>query len=156
MITNACSQTTVSETDESSVVGIFVASTPCGEIARPLHQIPAEADCERIQWKLILYQDPNTLAPTTYQLNSTYGLTEQGAPGFMRGGTQVEIQGKWILVKGTNTNPEAVVYQLDPDDPQISLSFLKVDDNLLHLLYRDERLMIGNAAWSYTLSRTDH
>ena len=37
----------------------------------------------------------------------------------------------------------------------ISLSFLKPDQNLLHLLDEDNRLMIGNGAWSYTLNRSD-
>lgn len=102
------------------------------------------------------YQDPNTLAPTTYQLNSTYGLTEQGAPSFMGGGNQVEIQGKWAIVKGTKTNPEAVVYQLDPDKPQGSLSFLKGDENVLFILDKDRNLMVGNADFSYTLNKVEN
>lgn len=138
----------------SSAFVVFVASSPCDAVSRQLLQIPETANCELIKWHLTLYHHPGTLAPTTYELNYVYGLPEQGTNGLSQGGTKVARKGKWTTVRGTKTNPEAIVYQLNPDNPRESISFRMVDQNLLHLLDRAESLMVGNAGWSYTLNRT--
>jgi hypothetical protein len=148
--TDACCQT---EQGTSNVMGVFVASTPCSEGTRPLPRIPVKADCEFIIWNLTLYQDPKTSTPTTYKLNYTYGLSQPSTPGFIGGGTKVEMEGKWTIVKGAGSNAGAIVYQLDTDRPNTSISFLKLNENLLHLLDSDKRLMIGNAGFSYTLNK---
>ena len=139
---------------DSATFIVFVASSPCDAVSRPLLKIPETANCELIKWNLTLYHDPNTLAPTTYKLNYGYGIPEQGTNGLSQGGTKVERKGKWTIVRGTKTNPDAIVYQLNPDDYQESVSFQMLDHNLLHLLARDGSLMVGNAGWSYTLNRT--
>lgn len=150
-VTNSCSQKTTSDT--SSVLGVFVASTPCSEGTRPLPEIPVHADCEFIRWNLTLYQNPKTFRPTTYKLQYTYGLARQGTPGFIDGGTNVEQQGVWTIVNGIPSNPDAIVYRLTDNKSNQTISFLKLSDNLLHLLDADAHLMIGTAAWSYTLNR---
>ena len=135
----------------SSVLGVFVATSPCDAVSRSSLKIPETANCELIKWHLTLYQEQRTLAPATYRLSYVYGLPQQGTNGITQGGTKVEREGKWTTVRGRN--PKAVVYQLDPDRPQESLSFQMMDKNLLHLLDGNESLMIGNDGWSYTLSR---
>ena len=117
----------------SSILGVFVATSPCDVVSGLLLKIPETANCELIKWDLTLYQEPSTLAPTTYKLSYVYGLPEPGTNRLFQGGTKVERKGKWSMVRGTRLNPNAVVYQLDPDKPQDSVAFLKVDDNLLHL-----------------------
>ena len=62
---------------------------------------------------------------------------------------------KWTIVRGTKTNPEAVVYQLEPDKPGGSLSCVKADDNILFFLDKERNLMVGNGDFSYTLNRSD-
>jgi hypothetical protein len=106
-----------------------------------------------IKWSLTLYQDTNTLTPTTYKLNFEYGFLDPETNRFSKGGMGVERGGKWTTVRGTKTKPDAVVYQLDPDKTQGAVSFLKEDENILNLLDRDQSLMVGNPSWSYTLSR---
>lgn len=138
---------------DSSQLGVFVATSPCNEVSRRLLQIPATANCEMIKWNLTLYQDAS---PTTYKLNCSYGLPQPGTNGLSGGGTKVAREGKWTIARGTKVNPDAVVYELDADTPQESVSFLKLDDNVLHLLDLDESLAIGTAGWSYTLNRTEH
>ena len=155
VITTTCTQINSLKSGGPSTLGVFVGSSPCSDVTRALLNIPATANCELIKWKLILYQDLNTLAPTTYKLNCVYGLPKQGTNGLSGGGTKVELEGKWTVGKGTKTSPFAVVYQLDPNKSHRSVSFLKVDQNLLHLLDRDGGLMIGNAGWSYTLNRRE-
>jgi hypothetical protein len=149
-VTTSCAQKTP---DTSSVLGIFVASTPCSEGTRPLPEIPVHAGCEFIRWNLTLYHDPKTFSATTYKLQSTYGLAQPGTPGFIGGGTNVEGQGVWTIVRGTPSKPDAIVYRLTDNKTKKTTSFLKLSDDLLHLLDANDKLMIGNAGWSYTLNR---
>jgi hypothetical protein len=82
-------------------------------------------------------------------------ITKTGNKRFYGGAETIELKGKLTIDKGTNENAEAVVYTLNAENSPISLSFLQPDQNLLHLLDADKRLMIGNGAWSYTLNRID-
>jgi hypothetical protein len=140
---------------DSSIHGVYEGLTPCSYLTRPLPQIPADTNCEQMIWKFILYQDPPTGAPTTYTLDSAYGVPQQGTNGLEGGGTAIAMEGTWSVVKGTQADPGAVVYQLNSDQLQPAVSFLKLNEDLLHLLTSEKTLMVGNAAWSYTLNRTD-
>ncbi|WP_217602010.1 hypothetical protein [Chitinophaga sp. GbtcB8] len=149
-ITNACSQNTSRE--NSSVV--FLASTPCSKGTRPLPGIPVNAVCELIKWKLVLYQDAFKKSPISYKLHCIYGLPKQGTTGLIGGGKLIEMEGQWTIVKGTASKPGAIIYQLHDPKTNRTISFLKLNDDLLHLLDSDLHLMIGSAAWSYTFNRT--
>lgn len=137
----------------TSTLGFFGGTSPCDAVSRSALQIPATANCEMIKWHLTLLHDPVTLTPTNYKLDYVYGLPEQGTNGLSNGGTRVEREGKWTVARGTKASPDAVVYELDPGVANGSVSFLKVDHNLLHLLDQKKGLAIGTAGWSYTLSR---
>jgi hypothetical protein len=137
----------------TTIHGIFIGSTPCGQNSKPLQGIPATADCEFIKWELTLSYDQSKTSPTIYNLTYWYGMAKAGTTGFIDGGKKVETTGKWTIIKGTKTNPRAIIYQLDPDKPASSISFLKLSDKVLHLLDTDGRLMVGNAGFSYTLNK---
>ena len=92
-----------------------------------------------MKWQLTLYQDQDTGAPSTYLFRGT---------GTIRTGT-------WTILHGTKNEPDVVVYQLRSDNSQQLTSFLKVDENHLFLLDGELNLLVGNALFSYTLSRTD-
>lgn len=139
----------------SSGFGVFEGITPCSPLTRALPQIPADTNCEQMIWKLRLDQDPQTGMPTSYALESAYGLPLQGTNALVGGGTPIVMEGKWVIRFGTKSDPDAVVYQLNPDHPRTSVSFLKISDDVLHVLDSDRALLLGNAAWSYTLNRTD-
>lgn len=141
---------------DSSIFGVFEGITPCSQQTRPLPQIPEDTNCEQMIWKFTLYQDSSTGAPTTYQLYAAYGVPKQNTMGLDKGGTPITMEGKWGIVKGTGTDSNAVVYQLNPEVPQETVSFLKVGEDILHVLHPDMRLMVGNAGWSYTINRTDN
>jgi hypothetical protein len=140
----------------SSVFGMFEGITPCSQQTRPLPQIPEDTDCEQMIWKFTLYQDSVTGTPTTYQLDAAYGMPKQNTNGLEDGGTPIIMEGNWGIVNGTDTDANTVVYQLNPEDPQMTVSFLKVDEDILHVLHSDMRLMVGNGAWSYMINRTDN
>jgi hypothetical protein len=140
----------------SEILGVFQGNTPCSAQARPLPQIPADTDCEQMIWRLVLYQDPQTKAPRTYQLNSAYGLPKPNTNDLVGGGTPIVMEGVWTITTGTKIDPQATIYQINPDDPQTTAYFLKVNENLLHVLSSDKTLLVGNGAWGYTLNRTDN
>ena len=158
MVTCASSQSEANAGKDSAIH--FAGTTPCSNIIRPLHKIKQEGDCALneckclvVEWKLMLYINSVTQEPTTYKLT---GINKFAVPetNMFSSGTKTESEGKWVIVKGTKTHPEAIVYRLNPDKPEISLSFIKLSENLLHVLDREEKLMIGNEFWNYTLSRS--
>lgn len=157
MATHVISQTirvdNLRRADSLPAAAVFVASTPCSAGTRPLPGIPKEAECELMKWELKLSRGRGGQAPGTYVLDCDYGLPRQGTRGLINGGRRLHREGKWIIVKGTSTNPDAIIYRLDPDKPQASVSFLRLNDDLLHLLDSKQQLMIGTGAWSYTLNR---
>jgi len=140
----------------SSVFGVFAGSTPCSPVSRPLPGIPVNTDCDVIKWKVTLYHDQSTKTPTTYKLHSIYGLPEPGTTGFIGGGKQIDIEGKWTIDKSTAPPGRKIVYRLEDSGTKKVISFLRLSDNVLHLLDSDQQLMIGSAAWSYTLNRIDN
>ena len=150
LTTRSCAQ----ENSTMEPYAVFVASTPCNEEVRPLHNIPAEADCDLIKWKLILYRDAKMKSPTRFVLHSEWGYHIDNRTYETRG-TNDKVEGKWKIVKGIQANPQAEVYQLNPDQPGLSVSFLKLDDNVIHLMDKHGNLAIGNGGWSFTLNRED-
>ena len=145
---------TASETSE--IYGIFQANTPCSAEARPLPQIPVDATCEQMKWNLILYQDSVTGTPTTYNLTSSYGMAKPNTNDLIDGGTSILMEGTWTITTGTKSDQEATVYELNDNNAQVTVSFLKVSEDMLHVLNSNMTLLVGNGAWSYTLNRMDN
>ena len=117
----------------------FDGRTPCPG-AEDMNHIPGNADCYKLKWRLILYRDPATGAPTTYKLITIYHRA-------------VPVEGAWDLVSGSGRNENALICRLDPDKPDLSMSFLVGDDNVLFFLDKDDRLMTGDGDFSFTLDR---
>jgi len=139
---------------------VFAGTTPCGNVIRPLHNISPEPDCPlqeckciMVEWKLTLYMDATTKEPTHYKLKGINRYSVKETNMYSEPGIKTEAEGKLTIIRGTKTNPNAVIYQLNPDKPKMSLSFLKLGGNLLHILDQNEKLMIGNEFHSYTLNR---
>ncbi len=139
--------------DSSSTLGVFVGTSLCSDSARPLLGIPAAAQCDRTKWDLTLYVDARTQSPTTYRLSSEYGYHIDNRTLVMKGSNVSE--GKWAVTRGVHGDPNATVYQLNPGDPGKTISFQKIDANIIHLLERDRTLTIGSAAQSFTLGKTN-
>jgi hypothetical protein len=132
----------------------FVASTPCSIGTRPLPGIPqGKSGCELIKWRLQLKGTTDKENAGTYILDYDYGMPKQGTRGFINGGNHLHREGKWVIINATPKNSSSVIYRLDPDKPAESISFMRLNENLLHLLDDHGQLMIGTGAWSYTLSR---
>lgn len=120
-------------------VAVYDGRSPCADIARNYH-LPVSADCFKLKWRLALHRDPTTHLPTTYTLRKIQYEPE-------------DTGGTWRIIKGTPTNPEAIVYQLVPEKTGAPLSFLVGDRNVLFFLNQNLELLTGNANFSYTLNR---
>jgi len=137
--------------NNQDTVAVFAAHTACNAFIRKLIMLPDGVDCEKIQWRLTLLQDAKGIR--RYHAVCVYGMQENSAPGFVGGGQTVQQQGQWLIEKGTATDANAVVYKLYNGTQNSAILLVKMDDNILHFLYSDRHLLIGNAAWGYTLNR---
>ena len=120
-----------------SVLGVFEGRTPCSPLAAEFTGFPLQ-NCEKIKWELALHHEPRSGRPTSYEFK----------------GTRSSRRGTWSTARGIPANADAVVYRLQYDSGK-TLSLLRVDANILLILDGELRPMVGDASWSYTLSRTD-
>jgi len=121
----------------AATLGVFEGRTPCGRIAVEFTGFPG-AGCEKIKWRLTLYQDSITGRPTTFKYQ----------------GTRTTREGTWVLTRGTASDPRAAVVRLNPPAPHPSIRLQRVDDVLL-LLDAAGKVLTGDASWSYTLNRLE-
>ena len=119
-----------------SLVGVFEGRTPCGPIATEFTGFPAQ-NCEKIKWRLTLYRDPATGQPTAYVFD----------------GTRTTRRGRWRIEGGTGSERSHAVYHLSYEGVGRGLSLLSIDENVLLLLDRDLKVLVGDASWSYALNR---
>lgn len=137
-----------------AVMATFVGTTPCGQMIRPLFKVAEQTDCALVEWTLTLYQDAVTHEPTTFKLTSINRYVVEGTNMYSEPGTKSATEGKWSIVKGNGSKRNAIIYRLNPGHPTLSMSFLKLSDNLIHALDPRGNLMVGNAFHNYTLTRT--
>jgi copper homeostasis protein (lipoprotein) len=86
------------------------------------------ADCPGIRTELTLTRKAKGWAEGSYSLSETY---------LERGGPHVTT-GDWTTLRGDATDPDASVYQLNPDQPETQRNFLRVGGDVeLKALDRD-------------------
>lgn len=124
---------------QHKLLGVFDGRTPCNVLATYLNG-PARPECIKIKWRLTLFVDSISNEPTRYEL---IGIT------YKRENPRV---GNWQIHKGTYTDPQATVYQLN-ESGKPPLLFQKGDNNILFFLDKEKRLLVGNRDFSYTLNR---
>jgi len=159
-ITIGCNNVPLQQDLVKDSFAVFAGTTPCSNVIRTIHNIKPEADCQlqdckciMVEWKLTLYMDANTESPMDYELKGVNRHRVKETNMYSEPGTTREVKGKWVIIKGTKTDPNAIVYQLNPDQPATKVSLLKLGDNLLHIIDQNEKLMVGNEFHSYTLNR---
>jgi hypothetical protein len=125
----------------------FSGRSPCQEIAKEINH-PVDSDCFKLKWSVDLYRDPRTLTPTTYRLRGTLYRNEARE-------TETVREGKWKITKGTKSDPNAVVYQLDSFGSDGPIFLLKADRDVLFFLTKEGNLLVGNEDFGYTLNRSE-
>jgi len=119
---------------------IFEGRTPCQDFAKD-HHWKVSPDCFKKKWRILLNKDPQTLLPATYSLRRVIDNEPK------------DTEGKWTYVKGTSSNPNVLIYQLDPDKPEESVSLLAGDENVLFFMNKSNELYVGNGDFIYTLNK---
>lgn len=103
---------------EASLTSVYEGVTAC-------------ADCAGIDTTLTLVRDSAYSAEGTYEISLTY-LEKDVAP--------FVATGLWTMERGTPTDPDATVFALDPDMPEQTVRYLRVDEDTIRQLDRE-----GNA-----------
>jgi copper homeostasis protein (lipoprotein) len=110
------------------VLGTWQGTTPC-------------ADCSGIITTLTLYQKaPNDFTDAVYRLHLKY--IDRGS---------FTSYGSWTVLRGMPGNANATLYQLDPDKPQGTQYYLRVDDDTLQQLDRERKPI--DSRLNFTLKR---
>jgi hypothetical protein len=133
--------TSSSFSNDSDLQVVYDGRTPCQDFAIE-HNMNVSQSCFKLKWKLILNRDSVNHKPTTYSIRKVVN------------NEPIDLFGKWTIIKGTLSNPNVVIYQLDPDITEKTISLLKGDENILFFLYKDKQLFVGNSDFSYTLNRS--
>lgn len=123
----------------NTLFGIFGGRTPCTRLVRALH-ITLNDGCQRLKWRVTLLQNASTREPTRYKIEGSLHHTAR--------------EGAWRIVRGTATDGDAVVYQLDGTATEGPMLLWKADDNVLFLLDERKQPLVGTIDFSYTLSRS--
>lgn len=118
------------------VTGTYEGRTRCSPLVHEFTRIPEDPECQRIKWWL--------------RISASDGNPAQGT--YLYQGTETERRGTWRLAQGVDHDPSAVVVELDMDtsDP---LRLFAADANHLYVLDHDRVPLVGDALFSYTLSR---
>jgi copper homeostasis protein (lipoprotein) len=116
--------------DTGLVLGVFEGTTPC-------------ADCPGIDTRLTLTKDAPGSAEGSYELSLTY--LERDVEPFVQ-------TGLWTTERGTPSDPDATVYVLDPDLPDQSQRYVRVDADTIRQLDRDGNEI--DASLPFDLHRT--
>ncbi len=154
LLVAACVPHGFSADREHSVVAEFVGSTPGDSLPREfLGGLATNAECHYIKWQIKLLTNQSAGSPATFNLVAQYHVPARNNPNLSEEGPKVTSHGTWEIVKGTKSNPDAIVYRINREKAQRALSFVKVNENLLHFLNPDGSFMVGNGGWSYTLNR---
>lgn len=123
---------------------VFAGTMPCGQLIRPLLHIPADKDCALVECRLTFTQKPAAWHLTAY---SRHILPDNN---YSQPGVKKEASGTWSVEEKDG----GLIYVLRTGKPgERALRFVKLGNDLLHLLDEKGRYMTGDPFQSYTLNR---
>lgn len=127
--------------DDKTTRVVFDGRTPCQEIAADHPEMNVSQACFKLKWRLILERDSLNHQPTTFTIRKVVDSKP------------LDVTGKWTIINGIPANPDAIIYVIDYDKPDKSISFLVGDDNVLFFLDKNNELYFGNADFSFTMNK---
>ncbi|MDR6845540.1 hypothetical protein [Flavobacterium granuli] len=128
-------------TDYKSLQLVYDGRTPCQEIGNEHPEMKVTPSCFKIKWRLILNRDAVTYKPTTCSIRNIVNNQPR------------DISGKWEIIKGTKTNPNAIIYKIIVSNLAEPILLFAVDDNVLFFIDKDKKPMVGNKDFSFTLNK---
>lgn len=129
---------------------VYAGSTPGDSLVKKMLGIEPAMSVDFIRWKLELKEQA---VPASYTLNIMYGTSQPNTKGFTSNARKAEYAGTFTVRKGKAGNIQGDIYTLQLNNKK-QLSFIRVNEQLFHLLSPNQRLMVGNAGWNYLLSLT--
>jgi len=127
--------------DEHSLQTVFDGRTPCKEIAAEHPEMNTDQSCFKIKWRLILNRDSATHEPTTCTIRNIVSNNPRNTTG------------RWKVINGTETNPNLIIYKIEPDNLADPILLLVGDENVLFFLDKNKQPIIGNEDFSFTLNK---
>ncbi len=127
--------------EDRSIQLVYDGRTPCQEIANEHSEMKATSSCFKIKWRLILNRDSITYRPTTCTIRNVVDNQPR------------DVSGKWDIIKGTETNPDAIIYKIKADNLAKPILLLVGDNNVLFFLDKMKEPMIGNKDFSFTMNK---
>ncbi len=127
--------------DDKSVQTVFDGRTPCQEIATEHPEMNANTSCFKLKWRLILNRDSVTHLPTTCTIRNIVDNQPR------------DVSGKWTIVKGTETNPEAIIYKIQVDNLAEPILFFVGDENVLFFIDKNYNPFVGNEDFSFAMNK---
>lgn len=122
---------------------VLIGCTPAGAEVRGPLSIEDGRLVDFIRWELVMEQ------PDRFYLTGNFGEGEPNTRGFKGGGETRTIRGTYAITKDRNGD----LYKFTAGRSSAGFSLLRIDDNVFHFLSADNKLMIGNGGWGYTLAR---
>jgi hypothetical protein len=128
-------------TDYKSLQLVYDGRTPCQEIGNEHPEMKVTPSCFKIKWRLVLNRDAVTYKPTTCSIRNIVNNQPR------------DISGKWEIIKGTETNPNAIIYKIIVSNLAEPILLLVADDNVLFFIDKNKKPMVGNKDFSFTLNK---
>jgi hypothetical protein len=92
-----------------------------------------------------LFRNPKTLGPTDYMLERIY---------VGQGNDRTTTRGRWQVLETGVPDRWGAAYRLDDETPPDFATYLPIGSDVLLFLRPDLQPRVGNASFSFTLSRT--
>jgi hypothetical protein len=123
----------------AAVAGIFEGRTPCVGIAAVLNVTPASG-CLKVKWRVTLLRAAGGPDSGRYKIESSL---HRDTPR----------EGAWRTVRSGAAIRDAPVYRLDAAATEAPLLLVRADEDVLFFLDQQQRPLVGNSDFSYTLHR---
>ncbi len=130
---------------------ILAGSTPGGELMKSMLNIKTEKTIDFIRWKLVL-SDPGT-GKQTFVLDLFFGESQANTLGFTAESEErLHTNGEYNFYQNNSGGVKGEIFHLTGSSLPYGIKLVKLNENLFHFLTADNKLMIGNGGWSYTLN----
>jgi len=125
---------------------VLVGSTPGDEAFKAALAIPGETKIDFIRWNLILR------GGNSFILDIHYGESKPNTLGFIEDGEKKSFQGTYSVSQGSKFDK---IFHLKSADLFSELMMARLSENVFQLLSFENRMVVGNGGWSYSLNRRD-
>lgn len=148
---SSCSQNSSSKTHIAT--DIFAGSTPCNPEVNKALNIPASDACAFMKWELDLFYENGR--DTQFKLLVSYGDYQPNTPFFLGGGKNIQISGRLDTSYITRNNTPYKILHLNGDKNKSEILLIELDNNILHLIDSNMKLIKGDDSHAFILNRID-